>query len=76
MLLASPDISKDDLIGIITKQVIDQNPEDKRVVGRDQMMLHPGLVVELRRLTDRLEDMSAEELRVILIRGNFAHCEG
>ena len=75
-MLASPDISKDDLIGIITKQVVDQNPEDVRILGHGQMALHPGLVVELKRLTQRLEDMSAEDLRVILIRGNFDHCEG
>jgi hypothetical protein len=72
-MLVSPDISKDDLLEIIVHRVVDQNPDDTRIVA-GQTMIHPGLNLELKRLVGRLERLSAEELRVILIRGKFDFC--
>lgn len=76
MLLASPDISKDDLITIITTQILDHNPEDVRTLDHGQMAIHPGMVIELKRLRSKMGKMSAEDLRLVLLRGNFDFCEG
>ena len=73
-MLVDPKIDKEELIEILVRQVIDLNPEDTRESGNGQLLLHPGLVLELKRLKFRLEKMPVEEIRLAVLNERFEFC--
>jgi len=76
MLFISKEIPKDILIEVALRKIAECNPQDMRTLITGQIAIHPGLMLELARIKDKLNRMEAEEIRDQLAAESFSFCNG
>jgi len=76
MVYVSSEITKDVLIEVALRKIAEQNPQDMRTIATGQIMIHPGLMLELNRIRSKLQHMDKEEIRGQLAMEAFNFCNG